>query len=67
MASKMARKSAFSLAKVKTLMNQSFETSLETQLEAERQGLADCGNSPEGREGLAAFVEKRKPDMMGAK
>jgi 2-(1,2-epoxy-1,2-dihydrophenyl)acetyl-CoA isomerase len=47
----------------KKLMNDSFNNTLETQLELERQGISDCGAHPDGQEGIKAFVEKRKPSF----
>jgi 2-(1,2-epoxy-1,2-dihydrophenyl)acetyl-CoA isomerase len=45
----------------KALLTDSFHTSLETQLEKERQFLAWCADHRNGKEGVAAFLEKRKP------
>jgi 2-(1,2-epoxy-1,2-dihydrophenyl)acetyl-CoA isomerase len=50
-----------SFAWSKRLINDSFDTPLSMQLEREREGIAVCGASPDGREGLSSFVEKRKP------
>lgn len=55
--------SLHSFAWSKELMTHSFNNSLETQLELERQGISACGAHPDGREGLRAFVEKRKPSF----
>ena len=52
-----------SFAWSKKLMTDSFNNTLETQLELERQGISDCAAHPNGREGLRAFVEKRKPSF----
>lgn len=49
------------LGRVKRLMNESFYSTLTEQLAAERQAIAVSANSPEGREGLAAFIQKRRP------
>jgi 2-(1,2-epoxy-1,2-dihydrophenyl)acetyl-CoA isomerase len=49
------------LGRMKQLMNQSFYNTLTEQLAAERQAIALSANSPEGREGLAAFLQKRSP------
>ena len=46
---------------IKKLLLTSFDNSFETQMELEGRGIADCANSPDGQEGVAAFVEKRKP------
>ncbi len=45
----------------KQLINSSFESSIETQMEKEHEGLVACVSHPDGIEGLNAFVEKRKP------
>jgi 2-(1,2-epoxy-1,2-dihydrophenyl)acetyl-CoA isomerase len=50
-----------SFAACKKLIIDSFHTSLENQLEKERDSLAWCADHPNGREGVAAFLEKRKP------
>lgn len=50
-----------SFAASKRLINDSFETSFEAQLEKEREMLSWCGGHPNGREGIDAFNEKRKP------
>lgn len=52
------------IGRVKQLMNQAFDQSLSRQLDAERQAIAISANSTEGREGVAAFVEKRKPQFV---
>jgi 2-(1,2-epoxy-1,2-dihydrophenyl)acetyl-CoA isomerase len=52
-----------SFAWSKKLMTDSFNNTLETQLELERQGISDCAAHPEGQEGIRAFVEKRKPSF----
>jgi 2-(1,2-epoxy-1,2-dihydrophenyl)acetyl-CoA isomerase len=61
LAGRLAKKAVGNLGRVKRLFNMSHGSSLERQLERERQGLADSANSPEGREGVRAFLEKRRP------
>ena len=51
--------SSFSASK--KLITDSFNTSFETQLEKERETLSWCADHPNGHEGIAAFLEKRKP------
>lgn len=51
----------FSFAASKRLMTDAFNTSFETQIEREREFLSLCAEHPDGREGIAAFLEKRKP------
>lgn len=50
-----------SFAAVKKLVRNSFNTSFESQLEKERESLSLCGEHPDGREGIQAFLERRKP------
>lgn len=50
----------------KSLMARSFETSLHDMFAFEGLGQALAMSNPEFREGLAAIVEKRKPDFAGA-
>lgn len=50
-----------SFAASKQLLIDSFHTSLEAQLEKERHLLARVADSRAGREGVTAFLEKRKP------
>lgn len=61
MAQDLMRLSRHSYAWTKRLLFESMHTSLETQLEREREGIAACGAHPDGQEGMAAFAEKRKP------
>lgn len=45
----------------KRLLTDSFDSSFETHIERERKGLSTCAAHPDGKEGLKAFAEKRKP------
>jgi 2-(1,2-epoxy-1,2-dihydrophenyl)acetyl-CoA isomerase len=58
---RLANSSLHSFAWSKRLLSDSFNNTLETQLELERQGISDCARHPDGQEGIKAFVEKRKP------
>ena len=59
----LARRSLNSFGWTKKLITDSFNTSFETQIEIERAALEACALHPEGREGLTAFSEKRKPEF----
>ena len=61
MAAILAKGSLHSFGLAKQLFTDSFTTSFETQLERERAGISACAAHSDGREGLRAFVEKRKP------
>jgi 2-(1,2-epoxy-1,2-dihydrophenyl)acetyl-CoA isomerase len=66
LANKLANGPQMAHGQIKQLLLGSYSTSLETQLEIESRGIAKCVSSPEGREGLLAFSEKRKPDFKSA-
>lgn len=57
----LSKSALHSFAWSKRLLTESFNNTLETQLELERQGISDCAQHPNGQEGLNAFIEKRKP------
>jgi 2-(1,2-epoxy-1,2-dihydrophenyl)acetyl-CoA isomerase len=61
MAKMLAAGSMNAFGWVKRLLTDSMDTSLETQLERERDGICRCAEHPDGREGLRAFSEKRPP------
>lgn len=52
-------------AETKRLMNRSLETAIETQMEEELQAFARCARTADLKEGVSAFVEKRKPVFKG--
>ena len=58
---KIAQGPLSSFAVSKKLIYTSHQTSLEAQLEQERDYLAACAAHPNGREGITAFLEKRDP------
>ena len=45
----------------KQLLTDSFNTAFEAQIERERLGLCICAEHLDGKEGLQAFADKRKP------
>lgn len=54
-------RSTSSFARTKALLDRAFETSLEEQLEREREAIVACAASADGQEGIRAFTEKRRP------
>lgn len=50
----------------KRAMNRSFGNDLDTQLEVEADAMQEAGRTADYREGVAAFLEKRKPVYRGA-
>ena len=65
MMQRLAKGSLHSFGWCKDLVMDSFHTPFETQIEKERSALSVCAAHPDGREGLKAFVEKRKPEFGG--
>ncbi|HEX5808609.1 MAG TPA: enoyl-CoA hydratase-related protein [Anaerolineales bacterium] len=63
MLEQLSKGALLSFAWSKKLMTDSFNNTLETQLELERRGISDCAGHANGREGINAFVEKRKPSF----
>jgi 2-(1,2-epoxy-1,2-dihydrophenyl)acetyl-CoA isomerase len=61
MVKRIAAGALSSFAASKKLIYASLHTSLEAQLEQEREYLALCAAHPNGKEGIAAFKEKRRP------
>jgi len=61
MARDLAQRSMHSFGWSKQLLTDSFHTSFESQIERERVGIRNCAAHADGREGVKAFSEKRKP------
>ena len=61
MAHELASGSLNSFGWSKQLLTDSFNTAFEAQIERERTGLRNCAAHPDGKEGLQAFVDKRRP------
>ncbi len=64
LAARVARKPIGAFGRVKRLLNDSYWHTLEEQLQDERMQLAASANALEGREGISAFLEKRRPDFV---
>jgi 2-(1,2-epoxy-1,2-dihydrophenyl)acetyl-CoA isomerase len=65
-AKKLAAGATRSFAIAKANLNQSLLKQLESQLEAERQGVLNASYSDDYQEGLAAFLAKREPIFKGS-
>jgi len=62
-ASDLANSARLSTAYVKKLLLASPGNDLEAQMELEGQLVSRCAASPDGREGIKAFVDKRQPEF----
>ncbi|MEQ8407661.1 MAG: enoyl-CoA hydratase [Gammaproteobacteria bacterium] len=49
----------------KALLYRSMESEFEAQLQAEAESFAECASREDFREGVTAFIEKRKPNFTG--
>ncbi len=65
MARHLASQPTRGLANIKRLLNNSFSTPLHEQLEQEKMTMRELGRSADYREGVAAFMAKRKPEFTG--
>lgn len=65
LARRLAAGPTFVYGKAKQLLYQSPETQFESQLQAEAEAFAQCAARHDFREGVTAFVEKRKPAFTG--
>lgn len=57
----LASKSPSALALAKSTINRGMDASLEAGLALEREAFAYCFGLPDAKEGISAFLEKRKP------
>lgn len=64
LAAQLAAGPTMAQGRTKNLLASSFSTTLETQLEHEARAIAACAGEGEAREGLAAFLAKRKPNFL---
>lgn len=64
-ARELARGPTQAFGEAKQLMNQSLDRTIETQMEQELAAFARCAATHDLAEGVAAFVEKRKPVFNG--
>ncbi len=64
-ANAIAEKSSFAIERAKKSVKAVAEMNLEDGLKLEREMFVECANSEDGKEGITAFIEKRKPNFKG--
>ena len=64
-AERLASGPSYAVGWTKKLIDQSFNSDIDKQLEAERDAIVSCAGSEDMREGIRAFVEKRNADFAG--
>lgn len=65
LAERLSNGATQAFARAKKLINQSFVTPIDQQLDDEIACFAECAKTNDFREGVTAFVEKRKPRFEG--
>jgi 2-(1,2-epoxy-1,2-dihydrophenyl)acetyl-CoA isomerase len=65
LAHKLAAGGTLAFGAVKRMLHESFSGTLETQMEMEARSIAAMSHTRDGREGITAFFEKRKPEFLG--
>ena len=65
LAARLAKGPTRAFGAVKSMLNETFEHGLESQMELEARAISSMAETADGREGIAAFLEKRKPEFNG--
>lgn len=65
LASRLAEGGTLAFGAVKRLLHESFAGTLETQMELEARAIAAMSHTHDGREGIEAFLGKRRPTFLG--
>ena len=64
-ANTIADKSPYAIERAKKSIKAVSHMNLEEGLKLEREMFIECANSEDGKEGITAFIEKRKPEFKG--
>ncbi len=67
LAAKLAAGPVGAIGRMRGLLLATYDNSWETHLELEARNIAAAVSGPEGQEGVAAFLAKRKPDFPGSR
>ena len=66
LAAKLADGPTFAFGQMKRLLRRSLDHDLASQLDAEQEAFQSCAATPDFREGVSAFVEKRRARFSGS-
>lgn len=66
LAMKLAKRPTKALGLTKRLLNASFQNSWEEQLQLEKKLQEEAGQTHDNKEGIMAFIQKRKPEFIGS-
>ncbi len=62
-AARMANGAIGAMGQARRLLHESFGSGFASQMDRELSAITAAGQGPEGREGIAAFLDRRKPDF----
>ena len=65
LANQIAEKSPFAIKRAKKSIKLAANTSLKKGLKEEQELFIECFKSNDGKEGIKAFIDKRKPEFKG--
>lgn len=63
LAERLAAGAVASMGNARRLLHDSFSSGYSSQMDRELRAISEAGEGSEGREGISAFLEKRKPDF----
>jgi enoyl-CoA hydratase len=65
LARELAERAPYAVREAKRLVNQGVESHIDVALSFEQAALSNLYQTEDAREGIRAFVEKRRPDFRG--